>query len=167
MEYKYEIVKYSDKYPAKILLQNKPGKRCNTSLHWHSAIELLYIIDGSLNVKIDNNIIPFKSEDVFLVNSGCLHRTVSPEPEKNIIYFVVLLSYERLLKYYPHIQNYRFALNQNSAEKQKIRNLLSQAACFLKQSPKAMKLRLILFYMTYTICLFRTVQLTQQKSHSQ
>lgn len=167
MEYKYEIVKYSDKYPAKILLQNKPGKRCNTSLHWHSAIELLYIIDGSLNVKIDNNIIPLKSEDVFLVNSGCLHRTVSPEPEKNIKYFVVLLSYERLLKYYPHIQNYRFVLTQNSAVKQKIRNLLSQAACFFETKPKGYEVKInSLLYDIYYLLVSDCAAHSTEKSQS-
>ena len=56
MEYKYEIVKFNDNYPAKIYLQNKPGRRCNTSIHWHKAMELLYIIDGHLNVMEDGKI---------------------------------------------------------------------------------------------------------------
>ncbi|MGN0488510.1 MAG: hypothetical protein ACI4HO_04535 [Ruminococcus sp.] len=66
MEYKYEIVKFSDKYPAKIYLQNKPGRRCNTRLHWHKAMELLYIIDGSLNVMNEGKVTVLNSNDIFL-----------------------------------------------------------------------------------------------------
>ena len=33
MKFKYEIVKISSMYPAKLFLQDKPGRRCNTSLH--------------------------------------------------------------------------------------------------------------------------------------
>lgn len=84
MEYKYEIVKFSDKYPAKIYLQNKPGRRCNTRLHWHKAMEFLYIIDGSLNILDDGKVTELKNNDIYFVNHDCFHKTFTSLPEENI-----------------------------------------------------------------------------------
>ena len=78
MEYKYEIVKFNDNYPAKIYLQNKPGRRCNTSIHWHKAMELLYIIDGHLNVMEDGKITELNSGSVYFVNHDCFQKPLRP-----------------------------------------------------------------------------------------
>ena len=70
MNYNYEIVKYNKNIPGRLLMQDKPGWRCNTTPHWHDEIEIVYMIDGEMNAlieggwSIENNIIktnPFKS----------------------------------------------------------------------------------------------------------
>lgn len=45
VKYIYEIVKFDDKVPARILMQDKPGWRCNTKPHWHKEMEFVYMID--------------------------------------------------------------------------------------------------------------------------
>ena len=44
---------YDTNIPGKILLQDKPGWRCNTHPHWHSELEFVYMIKGSLKATIN------------------------------------------------------------------------------------------------------------------
>ena len=136
MEYKYEIVKFNDNYPAKIYLQNKPGRRCNTSIHWHKAMELLYIIDGHLNVMEDGKITELNSGSVYFVNHDCFHKTFTSYPDDNIKYLVVLLSYEKLLRYYPIYEHLEFALRKSALSTEKIICLLSKVAVFFEEKPR-------------------------------
>lgn len=33
-------------------MQDKPGYRCNTKQHWHKELEIVYMIHGTMHVKI-------------------------------------------------------------------------------------------------------------------
>lgn len=126
MRFKYEIVKLNRRYPAKLYLQNKPGGRCNTSLHWHSTMELLYIVDGRLNVMDEGNVTPLESGDIYFVNHDRFHRTFSDHPDENIKYLVVLLSYEKLCQYYPNREELEFCLSRSDEAKRAITGLLGR-----------------------------------------
>lgn len=76
------------------------------------------------------------------MDSGCLHRTISAEPDENIKYLVVLLSYERLLKYYPHIKDYEFSLGDKISAQQKIKELLRQTAVFFETMPTGYEVKI-------------------------
>ena len=128
MKFKYEIVKISSMYPAKLFLQDNPGRRCNTSLHWHSALEFLYIIDGALNVLDEGKETQLKSGDVYFVNHDRFHRTTSDAPEENVKYLVVLLSYEKLRTYYPNIEKLEFSLQKSPGAEREIAALLGEIA---------------------------------------
>ncbi|MEE0913463.1 MAG: helix-turn-helix domain-containing protein [Ruminococcus sp.] len=133
MEYKYEIIKFSDKYPAKIYLQNKPGRRCNTRYHWHRAMELLYIVDGEINVKDEGEVTSLKNGDIYFVGHDRFHKTFTLTPDKNIKYLVVQMSYDKLLKYYPNLKNPEFCISESS--KDKITALLEQIAFYFETAP--------------------------------
>lgn len=156
MDYKYEEVVYSSKYPAKILLPNKPGRRCNTSLHWHQAIELLYMIDGSLNIKDNTEVSSIAEGGAYLVNSNHYHRTFTDVTEDNIKYLVVLLSFEKLRKYYPDIENTTFVIREIDT-KNKICALLKNIADFYEEKTTGYELKINsliydLFYVLVTEC---------------
>ncbi|MDE5825299.1 MAG: hypothetical protein K2H91_11555, partial [Lachnospiraceae bacterium] len=53
MNYHYEWVKYDKNIPGRILMQDKPGWRCNTTPHWQPELEFVYMIEGTLQVCID------------------------------------------------------------------------------------------------------------------
>lgn len=135
MECKYEMVKFCDKYPAKIYLQNKPGRRCNTRLHWHKAMEFIYIIDGSLNMMNEGKVTELKSNEIYFVNHDCFHRTFTSHPDENIKYLVVLLSYDKLLKYYPNLEQFEFSISESDSARLKITDLLNQVALYFEKKP--------------------------------
>lgn len=128
MELEFEIVKYSNKYPAKIMLQNKPGKRCNTPQHWHKCLELLYMIDGRINLKTYSGNCVLENNDIVFVNQEVVHGTNAFSDEENIKYLVVLLSLEPLRKYVENIDNIQFKLEKNEMAKNRIRENLALIA---------------------------------------
>lgn len=167
MEYKYEIVKFSDKYPAKIYLQNKPGRRCNTRLHWHKAMELLYIIDGSLNIQDDGKVTELKNNDIYFVNHDCFYRTFTLLPDENIKYLVVLLSYDKLLKYYPNLEQLEFSISKSDSAIDKITYLLSQLALSFEEKPVGYEMKInSLLHDIYFVLMSECVRENRQNTSS-
>lgn len=106
MKYEFETVKYNDKYPAKILLQNKPGRRCITPVHWHSEIEIDYVLSGSLKAKVNGNVSTVSQGDILFCNSEEVHCTYTEAPDENVKYLVILLSNDFLRKFESDIDTY-------------------------------------------------------------
>ena len=73
MKYIYEIVKFDEHVPARILMQDKPGWRCNTKPHWDKEIEFVYMIDGEMNVLINGSKRTINNGDFFFCNSKDIH----------------------------------------------------------------------------------------------
>ncbi len=100
MNYFFEVVKYDKNIPGKILMQDKPGWRCNTTLHWHSEPEFVYMIEGSINVTMNGKEHLIQSGEFFFCNSGIIHSTSVPDNLSNYKYIVVQLSHDLLLRYH-------------------------------------------------------------------
>ena len=117
MKYHYEVVKYDENLPAKVLMQHKPGYRCNTFLHWHKELEFVYMIDGELNAKIGGKEVRINSGDFYFCNSEEIHITSAPDEKKTVKYVVVLLSYDYLRSFHKTIDRYQFRIgDKNKAE---------------------------------------------------
>lgn len=128
MELEFENVKFSNKYPAKILLQDKPGKRCNTPQHWHKCLELLYMVDGRINLKTYDGNYTLKNGNIAFLNQEVIHGTKAFSDEENIKYLVVLLSLNPLRKHFEHIDSINFTLEHNDTAKGKIQENLALIA---------------------------------------
>ena len=94
MKYSFESVKYEKNLPAKILMQDKPGYRCNTKQHWHKELEIVYMIHGTMHVKIGRKEQTINDGEFYFVNSEDIHVTSVPDKDTIYQYFVILLSYE-------------------------------------------------------------------------
>ena len=99
MNYFYELVKYDKNIPGRILMQDKPGWRCNTTLHWHPELEFVYMIDGSMKVTINGNEQTIKSGEFFFCNAEMIHSTSTPDNTSRYQYIVLLLSHDLLLRF--------------------------------------------------------------------
>lgn len=99
MKYKYEIVKFDENIPARILMQDKPGWRCNTKPHWHKEIEFVYMIDGEMNTVTNGKKQTIKNGELFFCNSKDIHVTSVPNSQEIYKYLVVQLSYEHMKTY--------------------------------------------------------------------
>lgn len=108
MKYEYEIVPIGNKYPAKILLQDKPGSRCNKSKHWHKAFEIDYMIEGNLLIQVNDEITSLSNDTFIFINSEEVHSSISQKPQENVKYLVILLSYEVAKQYFENIDNIIF-----------------------------------------------------------
>ena len=127
MTYIYEVVKYDGSLPGKVLMQDKPGWRCNTFLHWHKELEFVYMIDGVLDAKISGEKIQIKSGDFYFCNSEEIHITSAPDKDKVIKYIVVLLSNEFMRSFCDQIDRIQFKIKEESRGKisEMLRQLVS------------------------------------------
>ena len=127
MTYIYEVVKYDGSLPGKVLMQDKPGWRCNTFLHWHKELEFVYMIDGVLDAKISGEKIQIKSGDFYFCNSEEIHITSAPDKDKLIKYIVVLLSNEFMRSFCDQIDRIQFKIKEESRGKisEMLRQLVS------------------------------------------
>lgn len=100
MNYFYELVKYDKNIPGKILIQDKPGWRCNTTPHWHPELEFVYMIDGSLKVTINGNEQMIQSGEFYFCNTKMIHSTSTPDNISRYRYIVLLLSHDLLLRFH-------------------------------------------------------------------
>lgn len=100
MNYNYEIVKYNKNIPGRLLMQDKPGWRCNTTPHWHDEIEIVYMIDGEMDVLINGSKRTINNGDFFFCNSKDIHATNVASGTKIYKYFVIQLSYSNILNFY-------------------------------------------------------------------
>ncbi|HEX3075714.1 MAG TPA: AraC family transcriptional regulator [Lachnospiraceae bacterium] len=134
MNYSFEVVKYDRNIPGRILLQDKPGWRCNTTLHWHKELELVYMVKGCLNVKINGREVKVKENEFYLCNSEEIHITSVEKLSENYTYIVVLLSYEYMREFCRKIDSYIFEVVEGSMAYDDIKVQLKQLLALTKSS---------------------------------
>lgn len=100
MNYLYEHVRYDKNIPGKILMQNKPGWRCNTMPHWHEELEFVYMMDGSLSVTRNGKTQEIHSGEFYFCNTKTVHVTKAPDNVSNHKYIVLLISNDFLLRFH-------------------------------------------------------------------
>lgn len=120
MNYLYEVVKYNKNIPAMILMQNKPGYRCRTALHWHKELELVYMIKGHLDICVNGKQKTLDDNELFFCNSGVIHITDVRDDNEFNRYLVVLLSYDFMRPYFSDIDNFVFNVDSNEKAKAEI-----------------------------------------------
>ncbi len=76
--------------------------------HWHSAIEIMYILDGEVDVTIYNQTTALLPGDVFLIDSAVPHATKSLSGNHAIL---IQLPYPLLKRYIPEIDSLNFSFD--------------------------------------------------------
>ena len=128
MKYSYEVVKYNKNIPGMILMQNKEGWRCRTEHHWHKEIEIVYMIDGHLDISINGTNHPIDDGDLFFCNSEEIHITNVEDGEAVNKYLVVLISYDYIKKYLKKLDSVYFNVLDNPVAMEKIKESMRQLA---------------------------------------
>lgn len=103
--YERELVKYNYGLPIKMYV-------CNIEevfYHWHKEIELLYIVDGELEVELENNNYKLKNGDIILINKNKVHKFLKIGQENLVI--ILQFNIDLLKVYYPEIVNMEFLCN--------------------------------------------------------
>ena len=71
MEYTYEVIQGSEGLPVKIIIHAID----EFQMHWHNEIELLLVLEGSISIRVGENIYYLEENDIILINSDELHST--------------------------------------------------------------------------------------------
>lgn len=65
----HEIIEFGPHIPLKIFIH----KLGSVTKHWHSSLELLMVLEGTITITVDGNTWQLKDEDIILVNSNSIH----------------------------------------------------------------------------------------------
>src|SRR5690625_3622514 len=69
MSYQYEQINYKQEFPVKIFTHTVE----RFPYHWHEDTEILFVLAGELEIRLNQNIFQLHSGDLFLVNGNDLH----------------------------------------------------------------------------------------------
>ncbi|MBQ5399378.1 MAG: AraC family transcriptional regulator [Ruminococcus sp.] len=128
MKYSFETIRYEKNLPARVLMQDKPGFRSRTKLHWHKEIELLYMIDGSLIMTRNGRKTVINTDDVVVVNSEEIHIVDVDDNDRVNRYLVVQMSYDYLKNFYKKLDTVFFDIDKHPEAKQEIKNAMRNLA---------------------------------------
>ena len=101
-------------------------------IHWHNAIEILYVLKGSIHVNIDTDSFEVLEREMEIINMDEAHRIYSDEDNKVLIFNIDPYFFE---KYYKDINNIFFYTNstddgaQEGEEYDLLRNFLAKLLC--------------------------------------
>ncbi|MDO5294572.1 MAG: AraC family transcriptional regulator [bacterium] len=117
----HEIVNLQNGEDIRFVLSHDPSSLI--SLHWHNAIELIYLLKGELEVTISGQKYLLQKGEIILINSKVIHSTKCTKGNDAIL---VQLPYPFLKRYINDISSYQFTLNyrtKNPIERTKITQL--------------------------------------------
>lgn len=158
LECKFEIVQHEPNIPGKILMQDKPGWRCRTSLHWHSELEFVYMIHGCMEAKVNGQPYVIHDGEFYFCNHEDIHVNAAPDKVGVQKYLVLLLSYDYLKRYCADLDEYVLCVNENEEVRERIATILQQLVAYEQTaSPYDSLLKnqmiLQLYYVLLTQCL--------------
>ena len=123
-----EYINYPFDLPIKISYLNIK----NYPTHWHNSIEIIYVLKGSLHIKIDTDSFTLNEREVEIINSDESHEIQGIDDNKVLIFNIDPFFFE---KYYKDINNIFFYTNsnddedQNGPEYEELKTILSQILC--------------------------------------
>ena len=124
--------------------------------HWHTAIEIMYILEGEVDVTINNQTHELYPGDVFLIDSKVVHSTKSINGNHAIL---IQLPYPFLKKYIPDIDSHSFSFDYRTKNPilqtkiVKFKEVIHQMYIVYQFHPKGELLRFnsLLFEMLYIL----------------
>lgn len=124
--------------------------------HWHTAIEMMYIMEGEVDVSINNQTTALLPGDVYLIDSKVPHSTQSLNGNHAVL---MQLPYPFLKKYIPDIDSYQFSFDCHSdnpimqSKLAQLREVIEQMCIVYENNSKGGLLRFnsLLFEMLYLL----------------
>lgn len=76
--------------------------------HWHDAIEIIYMVEGSVDITVESSAYHLQEGQCFLVNSGIIHSTKCTSPNTGIVFQI---PFDFIQLYIPNVQQLQFVLD--------------------------------------------------------
>ncbi|WP_253197187.1 GH39 family glycosyl hydrolase [Clostridium algidicarnis] len=81
MSYKYEFIMGDPTLPIKTIIHSVDG----FDFHWHDKVEIILVLEGSVNVSIGKEVYLLQENDLVLINSNELHSTRRTKDENVLL----------------------------------------------------------------------------------
>lgn len=101
----YEMIRVPEAMGVRFFTQEDTGSYCPG--HWHDAIELVFLVKGELEVKVESNEFHVEEGQCFLVNSCVIHSTRCTSANTGI---VLQIPVDFMKLYLPQVEQLQFVL---------------------------------------------------------
>lgn len=108
LEERHEIIKFSPNIPLKIFMH----KLGFVAKHWHKSLELLMVLEGSIEITIDGVTSILHSEDIILINSNSIHEIRS----ESAVMIAVQFDLARMNQFDNSLENLTFDCNSTTCQ---------------------------------------------------
>lgn len=102
VEYTYERIQGEEGLSVRTIIHSVDGFK----LHWHNEMELILVLEGSVTIRIGEEVYVLHENDFILVNSGELHSTMRTK-EKNVL-LAVQIDPEFFNGFFPDFMKMKF-----------------------------------------------------------
>lgn len=102
----FEIIDTSK--TTKVMFQTSVDSGSYVPTHWHNAIEIIYLLEGELDVTIDAKTTHYAEGDCILINTNMKHSTICTKPNTAIL-LQIPIDFAEL--YIPNIHQLLFVLD--------------------------------------------------------
>lgn len=127
MNSEFELIRYNDNLPARIDI--KQGV-ISTTYHWHKEIELVYVMDGAVTIKINTQDRSLHADEFVLINSVENHRLSA----ENAQCLILDISYEFAAQFDESLYSSVFKVIGGSGAEEELHNLLWQLSRTVNES---------------------------------
>lgn len=130
MKLKHELIQSNGTLPFNMFVFHGINSKRIIPQHWHRSSELIYCIDGKLNVRISSKFYQLSPNDMIFINPNTVHSTQSPISNK-VFVLQLPLSYLQTLTENQFDHQFLFQLNTAQKKNEKnelLRLLLNQLA---------------------------------------
>ena len=119
MNSEFELICYNDKLPARIEIKHGI---IETTYHWHKEIELVFVLDGVLEITVNNTAHTLHADELRLINSVENHSLTAENAEC----LILDISYEFAAQFDDSLYSSVFKVVGGSGAEDELRNLLWQ-----------------------------------------
>ena len=123
--------------------------------HWHNSIEILYIIEGTLDITLPNEGYTLLEQDYIIIDRNIVHSTTS---KSTCRYLLIQIPYTFLKEYIPHINSFRIPCICSLKQKDN-RNILNSMRGTLMQLSSLYQNKYDGYYLEYYSILFHFLHL--------
>ncbi|MCP0888089.1 AraC family transcriptional regulator [Ligilactobacillus sp. WILCCON 0076] len=110
MQINHEIINLKDYFPFKIFDFHAKDLTRRVPFHWHQSTELLFCLEGSLNIELVNQKFHLTPNNAMIINPNVVHSTFSSE-HNWILCLQLPLSFLQSLTFGKYNQSFVFNLN--------------------------------------------------------
>lgn len=101
----YEMIPLNELTNVRFYTSTDPGSY--VASHWHDAVEILYLQEGSLTVTLENISFPVASGQCILIPPNQIHSTLCTSPNRAIVFQIPVSFIE---KFIPDVKQLQFSL---------------------------------------------------------